>query len=335
MNRVRVGLASLALALAACQGNQAVPSSSVPATVSPGTARATTAPEPSPVAASPAPTVAVSSFKPDSLVRVVTNDLRMRTEPGVHDGSIKLQPLLRAGTFAVVLDGPVAASGYDWFRIHPLDPRGALPEVGWVAAVGKDGERWIAAHSPDCPPPPVSLFEERLGEHPLACYGSREFTFSARLGGEETGPCFELALAWSTVADGLDFDTCARMLFLVDPATPLDDRAWEAPSYHPVFAVELEPNSASSRDLLARELAARQSHGPVRPLARPDLPERRKRRPRLSGPEARPGRGRPGLPCVVRRHGTRVDARVMPVWEARPLPEGVVLLRTPFCGHDE
>lgn len=242
MNRVRVGLASLALALAACQGNQAVPSSSVPATVSPGTARATTAPEPSPVAASPAPTVAVGSFKPDSLVRVVTNDLRMRTEPGVHDGSIKLQPLLRAGTFAVVLDGPVAASGYDWFRIHPLDPRGALPEAGWVAAVGKDGERWIAAHSPDCPPPPVSLFEERLGEHPLACYGSREFTFSARLGGEETGPCFEMALAWGTVADELDFDTCARMLFLVDPATPLDDRAWESPSYHPVFAVELEPN---------------------------------------------------------------------------------------------
>jgi serpin B len=44
-----------------------------------------------------------------------------------------------------VLDGPVAASGYTWYKVAPVSfAELAGPGYGWVAAAGKDGTAWIA-----------------------------------------------------------------------------------------------------------------------------------------------------------------------------------------------
>ena len=82
---------------------------------------------------------------PDTYARVVTDDLRVRSKPGVSDDSKKLEPLLQDGVLLVVLDGPVQASGYDWYQVQPTltsDTAGPYP-FGWVAAADKDGEPWI------------------------------------------------------------------------------------------------------------------------------------------------------------------------------------------------
>ena len=50
----------------------------------------------------------------------------------------------------VVLDGPVQASGYDWYLVQPTimsDTEQPYP-FGWVAAAGKDGEPWIEPMTP-------------------------------------------------------------------------------------------------------------------------------------------------------------------------------------------
>ena len=56
---------------------------------------------------------------PDTYALVVTDDLRVRSKPGVSDDSKKLEPLLQQPVRLVVLDGPVQASGYDWYLVQP------------------------------------------------------------------------------------------------------------------------------------------------------------------------------------------------------------------------
>jgi serpin B len=54
-------------------------------------------------------------------------------------------PLLPAGTRLVVTAGPVAASGYTWFRAAPVGFRldGGIDQ-GWVAIADHDGTPWVA-----------------------------------------------------------------------------------------------------------------------------------------------------------------------------------------------
>ena len=73
--------------------------------------------EPSPSEAA-VPTDAVVDSVPipaDAYARVVTNDLRVRTKPGVSADSKKLDPLLQDGEPLFVLDGPDQASRYAWY----------------------------------------------------------------------------------------------------------------------------------------------------------------------------------------------------------------------------
>ncbi|MEX1173722.1 MAG: serpin family protein [Chloroflexota bacterium] len=60
------------------------------------------------------------------------------------------EPVLPLGTELTVLDGPVSASGYVWYKVAPVSFVGLDgPGYGWVALAGKDGEPWIAlAESP-------------------------------------------------------------------------------------------------------------------------------------------------------------------------------------------
>ena len=118
----------------------------------------------------------------DSVVTTLASDgLRVRSEPRVSDDSFKLLPLLPPGSQLYVLDGPVSASGYDWYEVAPLSSR-TLPS-GWVASADRDGEPWIAAGAFDCPPLPtdfrsLSALPRGVG---LACFPRAPITVEARL----------------------------------------------------------------------------------------------------------------------------------------------------------
>jgi hypothetical protein len=57
--------------------------------------------------------------------------------------------VLPLGTELLVLDGPVIASGYTWFKVTPVTFDGLEgPGYGWVAMAGKDGQPWIALATP-------------------------------------------------------------------------------------------------------------------------------------------------------------------------------------------
>ena len=124
--------------------------------------------------------------RPDSFAHVITDDLRVRSKPEVSTSSKKYEPLLWEGALVWVAEGPVRASGYDWFRIVPMgeadlqyhpDP----PPAGWVAA-GKDGEPWIERWESSCETPldTVSDFDwPPQGWIGLSCFGDRTVGFTA------------------------------------------------------------------------------------------------------------------------------------------------------------
>ena len=171
--------------------------SPAPVATASGTASPTieSAPAPSDVPSDgPAPTSTPRAVptgrapRPDAFAYVVTDDLRVRSKPEVSDASEKYEPLLWDGALVWVLDGPVRASGFDWFlidamgeadlQVHP-DP----PPTGWAAAAGKDGERWMEAWDIDCPSTPLDLVSD-FGWPPegllgLTCFGDRALTFEA------------------------------------------------------------------------------------------------------------------------------------------------------------
>jgi hypothetical protein len=140
-----------------------------------------------PPAARPTPAEAPLAPRPESFVRVVTDDLRVRSKPEVSDQSVKYEPLLWKGALAWVTEGPVQGSGYDWYRIAPMgeadlqvhpDP----PPPGWVAAASTDGEPWIADWG-GCPSAPLDTASDMdwppQGMIGLSCNGSRTIEFVA------------------------------------------------------------------------------------------------------------------------------------------------------------
>jgi hypothetical protein len=97
--------------------------------------------------------------------------LRVRTAPGVGSDSVMLNPLLPAGTRMLVMSGPVAVDGYDWYEV--MTRGNPWPRYGWVAS-GKNGEAWIEPALPDCRDQPDARAVVSL--HPLdylLCYGNR------------------------------------------------------------------------------------------------------------------------------------------------------------------
>ena len=172
--------AAVCLVLAACGAPATTPSASQSLSPSPSPAAAI---EFSPSASAAPMSSAETSgsvpgdsvpIPPDTYARVVTNDLRVRSKPGVSEDSKKLEPLLQKGVRVVVLDGPVQASGYDWYLVQPTIPRATAVQYpfGWVAAAGKDGEPWLESTNPECPPLPASV--EQMGELKQAAHVPRD-----------------------------------------------------------------------------------------------------------------------------------------------------------------
>lgn len=122
------------------------------------------------------------------MTTLADDGLRVRSEPRVSDDSYMYEPLLPVGTDLYVLDGPVSASGYDWYDVVTLTSR-TLPR-GWVASAGRDGEPWIAAGAFDCPPVPsdfasLSALSPGVG---LVCFSRLPITVRARLFDDNADP---------------------------------------------------------------------------------------------------------------------------------------------------
>ena len=116
--------------------------------------------------ASPDPGLAVGSL---AAVTIEGDNLRVRSAPTTARSSKMLKPLLPAGTRMLIVDGPVAADGYDWYEVQT---DGELIDLfGWVAT-GKDGETWLAPKGPRCPEDANAATVATLNRIDfLACYG--------------------------------------------------------------------------------------------------------------------------------------------------------------------
>lgn len=152
---------------------------------------------------SPAPTRSAapqqgSRLRVNAVARVVTNDLVVRSAPGVGGDSEILAERLNAMVDGLppqpqllyVIDGPVPADGYDWYLVEPFLSGYCAdvcpePPFGWVAAGSDDGEVWIEPHALDCPEPTVEDIMWLSGVARLACFG----TLTLTLGGD-AGACF-------------------------------------------------------------------------------------------------------------------------------------------------
>ena len=165
----------------------AEPSSSPIATVAPSL----TLPTPAPVA-SPSPGVvgAPDAIPKDSIVRVVSDNLRARSAPRVADDSVRFEPLLKTGDRLFVVGGPVVADDYEWYEVAPVNiddkrPWSTLPS-GWIARGDHDGTPWVTIDKPRCPAEPIDI-DALAGMHALerlACFESRPLAFRAVILGE-------------------------------------------------------------------------------------------------------------------------------------------------------
>ena len=117
----------------------------------------------------------------DSLVEVLVTDLVVRSVPGIDPPSTILASPMRAPDRAFVVDGPVPASGYDWYLVAPLDRAdGTRGHFGWIARASREGEAWVRSIEPRCPT--TADLAGILGLQPLerlACYGDETLTLTA------------------------------------------------------------------------------------------------------------------------------------------------------------
>ena len=258
------GMLALGLLVAACSAPPAVPSAE-PLTPSASPA-ASLVPIPSaepsdPPAASPSempsePPVAAAPIRVNAYARVVTDDLRVRSKPGVSEDSEKLAPLLQHSVRVVVLDGPVRASGFDWYQVLPIQVSDTSDEpaypFGWVAAAGTDGEPWLAAEAPDCPATPADFIELTdlygigTSYNALTCFSGQEISFEARVGQPEAR-C-GVATPWGV--DPQWFDLClANETYLV-PVADVDAGPELSPAWAPGVDTSIAgPPNVPSYDL--------------------------------------------------------------------------------------
>lgn len=86
----------------------------------------------------------------------LVDQLRVRSQPTVAESSEKLEPLLPAGVRLFVIEESVAADGYAWYHVLPVE--GGYPS-GWLAAASRGGEPWIEAAPAECPSLPIEPLE--------------------------------------------------------------------------------------------------------------------------------------------------------------------------------
>jgi len=117
----------------------------------------------------------------------VTDDLRVRSEPGLTGERYELLP---TGTRVWVIDGPVVASDYEWFQVvvPSIDVGDGVPRVGWVAASEHGADPWLRRATVDCPDGASldvadvkRLTSPDRGHDGLACFASSTIRFQGTL----------------------------------------------------------------------------------------------------------------------------------------------------------
>ena len=223
----------------------------------------------------------------NTYAQVVTNDLRVRSKPGVSDDSRRLTPLLQNGVWVVVLDGPVEASGFDWYHVLPVYTSDTSDQIlypsGWVAAADKGGERWLKALPLECPAAPANLMELAdllsgisVNYDALTCLSGREISFKARVGQPEAR-C-GVAMPWGV--DPTWFDPCLADETYLVPVADMDS----GPELHPAWAPDVDtsiagPPNAHLDDMPIVEVAGMFDHPAARTCRNrieyddPDFPE--------------------------------------------------------------
>jgi hypothetical protein len=175
------------------------------------TAPASVAPSPSsgpPASGTPSPSatpaVAGTELEAGALAMVTLDGdrLRVRSTPGLGEGSKRLKPQLPAGTRMLIVGGPVEADGFTWFEIQT---DGELVDLfGWVAAA--DGTKaWIEPTTPRCWVELDATAVTNLAPIDfLACHGTAEVRVRAEADAlwdarERPGDC-----GWIRNRDGCD-----------------------------------------------------------------------------------------------------------------------------------
>ncbi len=140
-----------ALLIAGCGAPPVPASATLEQTVLPATASplgdGNPSPTPAPTAtAQPVPTLRPGELGPGLAAITVVDRLVVRSKPQISSDSIMYGPVLPIGTELLVLDGPVAASGYTWYRVAPTSfTLKAGVTDGWVAMAARDGTPWVAS----------------------------------------------------------------------------------------------------------------------------------------------------------------------------------------------
>ncbi len=118
----------------------------------------------------------------------VSPNLRVRSEPGLTSERFEL---LADGTRVWVVEGPVVAADYEWFKVlvPSVDSGGGTPRVGWVSASDHGAERWLSRRTIDCPAPGsirvadlARLVGSEKGDGGLACFGRSAIRIQGDLG---------------------------------------------------------------------------------------------------------------------------------------------------------
>jgi hypothetical protein len=127
----------------------------------------------------------------------VSDRLRVRSAPGLESRQYEL---LTKGTPVWVVEGPVIAADYEWFKVvvPGLEVEGA-PRVGWVAESNHGHERWLASHAVQCPAEDgltvgaLRRLERQAGTHGgFACFADASLQFR----GEVEVSCGESHPTW-------------------------------------------------------------------------------------------------------------------------------------------
>jgi hypothetical protein len=149
----------------------------------------------------PAPTPGPEAISAGDLVETAADRLQLRDEASLAAPS---QGALRLGTPAIVVEGPLEADGYPWYRIGFVglpwgsgcatgpDDDGLISgcwDVGWVAGADPDGSAWLVPSLRACPDVPTSVAELAAMSVGISatCFDGQELVLAAYLSPETEG----------------------------------------------------------------------------------------------------------------------------------------------------
>ena len=193
-------LLTIALVAAACSAPQVVERAhstsappSAPRRITPTAAAVTTAPTTAPTSTS---SPLVGGLQVEGFADVVADQLQMREAPGLA-AEVLREPLFgdyppgtefppvtvgrnAAWTRVYLLDGPVAADGFEWYlAAQAAEAPSSSGFVGWVAA-GDAEDAWLVPSAVACPDDPVQLADVTMSAmsrlEAINCLGGRDLT---------------------------------------------------------------------------------------------------------------------------------------------------------------